>query len=364
MKEVLLQELSNSDIDWIAATGKRQDIAAGTILVDSGIAADRLNIILNGRFAVTLAQVNDDPLARAFAAMEGGETLNREIGQLSSGEVVGTIPGVDVRPTVIAIQAVEDSLVLSIPQPQLAAKLQQDAGFAARFYRAIAILFSDRLQSLVSRFGRSNLAHSQPLRDVLLILAELHDSDIDWMMACGKRQKIAADTVLIHEGGVVDALYVLLDGKMSLSVSEDKRNPLTRAFAAIEGNQVFSRAIGRLSKGEIVGETPFIDSCLPSVTVRTIEDSLVLSIPRQELAAKLQQDVGFASRFYRVIATLLSNRLQGMVSSLSHGKRVYSRGQSLAEGVEYEDELDLSVLDRMALAGKKFDWIQERLSKF
>jgi hypothetical protein len=87
----------------------------------------------------------------------------------------------------------------------------------------------------------------------------------------------------------------------------------------------------------------------------------LLPIPRQELAAKLQQDVGFASRFYRVIATLLSNRLQGMVSSLGYGKRVYSRGQSLNEGIEYEDELELSVLDRMALAGKRFDWMQDRL---
>ncbi|MGL4880283.1 MAG: cyclic nucleotide-binding domain-containing protein, partial [Waterburya sp.] len=248
-----------------------------------------------------------------------------------------------------------------ISQEQLAVKLQQDIGFAARFYRAIAILLSDRLQGLIDRFGRNNIAYSQPLRDVLFILAELHDSDIDWMMSCGTQQKIAADTVVIREGGVVDALYILLDGKMSLSVSEDRRNPLTRAFAAIEGNKILSRAIGRISKGEIIGETPFIDNRLPATTVKTIEDSLVLSIPRQELAAKLQQDIGFASRFYRVIATLLSNRLQGMVSSLGYGKRVYSRGQSLDEMVEYEDELDLGVLDRMALAGKRFDWMQERL---
>jgi len=87
----------------------------------------------------------------------------------------------------------------------------------------------------------------------------------------------------------------------------------------------------------------------------------VLLIPRQVLAAKLQQDVGFASRFYRLIATLLSNRLHGMLSRLGYGRRVYSKGQPLDEAVEYEDELDLSVLDRMAFAGKRFDWMQERL---
>ena len=110
-----------------------------------------------------------------------------------------------------------------------------------------------------------------------------------------------------------------------------------------------------------MGETPFIDARLPAATIKTCEDSLVLLIPRQQLAAKLQQDVGFASRFYQVIATLLSNRLHGMFSRVGYGKRLYSNGQPLNQNVEYEDELDLNVLDRMALAGTKFDWMLSRL---
>jgi len=34
-----------------------------------------------------------------------------------------------------------------------------------------------------------------------------------------------------------------------------------------------------------------------ATTVKALEKSLVMSIPRQQLAAKVQQDVGFASRF-------------------------------------------------------------------
>jgi bacteriocin-type transport-associated protein len=361
MTEVLLQELTNSDIEWLTARSFRRGIPAGTLLIQEGKASKFLHILLDGCLAVTISRPNNNPLTRAYAAMEGVETITQEIARLNSGELVGEIPLLNVRAIATTVKAVENSLILLISQEELKAKLQQDIGFAARFYRAIAILLSDRLQSMSDRFGRNNISFSQPLRDVLFILGELHDSDIDWMMSCGTQQKVTANTILIREGGAVDALYLLLDGKMSLSVSEDRRNPLTRAFAAIEGNKILSREIGRLSKGEFVGETPFIDSRLPATTVRTIQDSLVLSIPRQELAAKLQQDIGFASRFYRVIATLLSNRLQGMVSSLGYGKRVYSRGQSLNEEVEYEDELDLGVLDRMALAGKRFDWMQERL---
>ncbi len=361
MTEVLLKELTNNDIDWIIAIGHQREIAAGTVLIQEGKTVNSLHILLDGILTVTTAEPDNNPLTRAFAAIENIETPNREIARLSSGEVVGEVPFVSTRLTATTVKAVEKSLVLSIPQQELAAKLQQDVGFASRFYRAIAIMLSDRIQSIINQLGRSNIAQGQPLKDVLFVLEKLHDSDIDWMIACGTQHKIAANTVLIHQQGPVDALYILLSGIMSLSVSDDERNPLARAFAAIENSEVKNREIAKLSKGEIMGETPFIDGRLPSATIKAIEDSIVLSISRQQVAAKLQQDIGFASRFYQVIATLLSNKLQGMLSRLGYGRRVYSQGQSLDENIEYEDELDSSALDRMALAGKRFEWMQERL---
>ncbi|MBW4562717.1 MAG: cyclic nucleotide-binding domain-containing protein [Mojavia pulchra JT2-VF2] len=361
MTEVLLKELTNSDINWMIATGHKREIAAGTVLIQEGKAVNSLHILLDGMLTVTASEPDNNPLTRAFAALEGIEAPSREIARLSSGEVVGEIPSVNTRLTATTVKAVEKSLVLSISQQELATKLQRDVGFASRFYRAIAIMLSDRIQSIINQLGRSNIAQGQPLKDVLFVLGKLHDSDIDWMMACGTQHKVAANTVLIHEQGPVDALYILLSGTMSLSISEDERNPLARAFAAIEDNEVANREIAKLSKGEIMGETPFIDGRLPATSIKAIEDSIVLSISRQQLATKLQQDVGFASRFYQVIATLLANRFQGMLSRLGYGRRVYSQGQSLNENIEYEDELDANSLDRMALAGQRFAWIQEQL---
>lgn len=361
MTEVLLKELTNSDIDWMIATGHQKEIAAGTLLIQPGKAADSLHILLEGILTVSIPQPDINPLTRAFSAIEGDEILDREIAILSSGEVVGEIPFVSNRPTATAVKAAEKSLVMSIPQQQLAEKLLQDVGFASRFYRAIAIMLADRIQSTITQLGHRNLAQGQPLRDVLFILAELHDSDIDWMMAYGKSQQIPAHTILIREQGPVDALYILLDGSMSVSVSLNERNPLARAFAAIEESEIVGRELARLSKGEVMGETAFIDGRLPSMTVKAMEDSVVLSISRQQLAAKLQQDVGFASRFYRVIAILLSQRLQGMLTRVGYGRRVYSQGLPLAKDVEYEDELNDSVLDGVAIAGKRFDWMLARL---
>jgi bacteriocin-type transport-associated protein len=209
MTEVLLKELTNSDIDWMIATGHQKEIAAGAILIQPGKTNNFLHILLDGILTVTISQPDNNPLARAFAAIEGGEISGREIARLSRGEVVGEIPLLNTCPTATTIKAVEKSLVMSIPQQELTAKLHQDVGFASRFYRAIAIMLSDRIQSIINQLGRSNLAQGQPLRDVLFILGELHDSDIDWMMTCGTQQKIPANTTLIRERGPVDALYIL-----------------------------------------------------------------------------------------------------------------------------------------------------------
>lgn len=361
MREVLLKELAKSDINWMIARGYQREITPGTLLIDAGKRTDSFYILLEGVLAVTISQPENNPLARAFAAIEGVESTSQEIARLFSGEVVGEIPFVSTYLTTTTVKAVEKSLVMTIPQAELAAKLQQDVGFACRFYRAIAIILADKLESIINQLGRRNLAQGQPLRDVLFVLGELYDSDIDWMMAHGKPQKIPANTVVIHERVSIDALYILLNGTMSISIADDECNPLTRAFAAIEGSEISGREIARLSKGEIIGEISLIDGRLPSATVRAVDESIVLSIPRQQLAVKLQQDVGFASRFYRAIATLLSHRLQGMLSQLGYGRRVYTQGLALAESAEYDDELNDNVLDGVALAGKRFDWMLGRL---
>jgi bacteriocin-type transport-associated protein len=362
MTEVLLKELSNSDINWIVANSRQEELSPDSVLIPEGEAVDYLYILLDGTLTVRISQSENNPLNRAFTAIDSNVNSDWEIAKLSRGEMVGEIPFVNTRPDITTIKTLEKSLVISIPQQNLATKLQQDISFASRFYRAIAIMFLDRLQRIISQIGRRNLTQTKSLRDMLFVLAELHDSDIDWIMACGVPEKIPAGQIIIYETSPVDALYIILSGKMSLSISEDERNPLVRAFAAIEGNEIVSREIARLSKGEIIGETPFVDGRLSSTTVKAMEDSIVLSIPRQKLAVKLQQDIGFSSRFYRVVSILAANRLQDIVSRVSYGRRVYSQGLSLGKNVEYEDELNIHVLDKMALAGKRFDWMIERMS--
>ncbi|HEY9668511.1 MAG TPA: cyclic nucleotide-binding domain-containing protein [Coleofasciculaceae cyanobacterium] len=138
MKKVffLLGELVDDDIDWMVATGRREEIPAGTVLIEEGKAIDTLLIVLDGTLSVSVS------------ALEG-----KTIARLTSGAVVGEMSFADARPPSATVQAVENSLVLSIPRASLVEKLQKDEGFASRFYRAIAIFLSTRLRGTVRYLG-------------------------------------------------------------------------------------------------------------------------------------------------------------------------------------------------------------------
>jgi bacteriocin-type transport-associated protein len=364
MTEVLLKELSNSDIDWMLKTGSREEISTGQVIIRQGEPVNALYILLDGALTVCISQADNNPLGRAFAALEGGEMSGREIARLSSGEMVGEIPFIESYLPSTTVKALTDSQVLVIPQQQLATKLKQDISFAAHLYRASAILLADRLEKIVSQLGHSTLVLSQPrLREILFIFAELHDSDIDWLIVAGEVNRLPAGTVLIPSGRPVEALHILLDGKLTLSTSEDDRNPLARAFSNLEDSDTVEREFARLSRGDIVGETPFVEAPPPSMSVKAAEDSMVLSIPRWRLAAKLLHDVAFAARFYRVLAVLLADKQQAIVSRLGYGRLSYSTGQSLGEKIEYENELNSDFLGQVALAGARFDWMLKRISR-
>lgn len=340
--EVLLQELSTQDLVWLDTTGHYQEVPAGTILWQVGQRMDLFSIVLDGILTATCGDF--------------------ELYRLHSGEVLGEACMTETNATALTtIKVLEPTLLLSIPHHQLGAKLKQDIGFAARLHRAIALILSKRLQQLLSQVGCTLLTHDQPLRDVLFVLGALNDSDIDWLVATGKRQKILANTVLIQQNGAIDALYILLDGMLSVSTANTVCNPFLRAFSVLDAQDMNMQEITRLAKGEIVGESPFLDVQLPPTTVMAVQDSLVLAIPRSQLASKLHQDPGFATRFYKVLVSLLMNRLQDLYHRLGDIRQPEIPARSLNGFAQTDDGLNFNLLDEMAIASTRFDWLLRRL---
>jgi len=121
------------------------------------------------------------------------------------------------------------------------------------------------------------------------VLAQLSDEDIDWLKATGRRRTVALGDILIEQGRPIEFVFIVLEGRLSV-------------YGAAGS--------GDIGIGEMLGEISFVDERPPSADVVANEDSLVLAVPKRELQRKLEADAGFAARFYRAIALLLSHRLR------------------------------------------------------
>lgn len=171
------------------------------------------------------------------------------------------------------------------------------------------------------------------MKKILLFFSELNNSDLDWFVQKGKKETLQTDRLLIREGQVSEALYIVVSGSFSVAIESQDHKELAT-----------------ISVGEIVGEVSFIDTRPPLASVRSLEESVVLSLPRMQLLAKLQQDVSFSSRFYRAICLCLSDRLRGTVSRLGYGF-------DLDELEAHLGGFGQSMVNNLELAEAKFNWL-------
>jgi len=106
----------------------------------------------------------------------------------------------------------------------------------------------------------------------------------------------------------------------------------------------------------MIGEMSFVDSRPPGASVIAVDVSRVLAVPRSLLLRRLRESAPFAARFYHALAAFLADRLRNTVATLGYGS-----GESLDSGKVYQDEIDPELLDSVALAGARFDWILKQL---
>ncbi len=180
------------------------------------------------------------------------------------------------------------------------------------------------------------------MRKVLFLFGQLNDADVEWMLTAGAKRSIPEGGTLIQQGIPVDAVFILLEGRLAVWL-QGRRGP--------------EREIARLNAGEIVGEMSFVDSRPPSATVRAAEASTVFAVPKPVLNAKLTSDQGFAARFYRALAIYLSTTVRERHRALGYGT---GEAEDEREGDD-ADELDANVLDGVYLAGERFDRMVKRV---
>ncbi|MDZ8082250.1 MAG: cyclic nucleotide-binding domain-containing protein [Nostoc sp. DcaGUA01] len=327
-----------TDIDWMLSVGRCKEHRIGEVLIQEGKEIiDTVEILLEGGLSICVSPT-------------GNLKDAQEIDRVSPGEIVETLSFIDNRPPSTTFIALESSQVLALPRQLLFKKLEQDTEFAAHFYQTMAILLSQQLRGLTDFLTKNKVVPGEPLRKVLFVFAILNDGDIDWMISQGVKTQANPGKVLIEEGKPVEALYILLDGKLGI-------------FVTTPDNKLVEREIAQSVKGEILGEMSFVEATTASATVKAAESSVLLALPQQKLAEKLKRDTGFTARFYKAIAVVLVDRIRDRLFRRGFGKLAYQLDQLLAEDIEVEDELNLDTLDNTALAGARFDWMIKRLNR-
>ena len=178
------------------------------------------------------------------------------------------------------------------------------------------------------------------MRKALHLMGILDDADIEWMAEAGAARPIRAGTTLIREGVQIDAIYILLEGQLSVIVG-----------GAGDGAAA-GRHVATLFPGEIVGEISFVDTRPPVATVTLDRDSILLVLPRDAIRARLQRDVEFRARFYLAIASFLADRLYVTVGRYGYGND--RQDPPL-------DEIPESGVDAITMANLRFEGLVQRV---
>lgn len=132
----LLDSLSEEDLQWLALNGTERTCIGGTVLIEEGVPAPALFLVLEGLFEVRLDSTDGQRLAT-----------------LGPGEIAGDISLLEQAAATATVAALETSLVLELSQPLLRAKLEADPGFSAGFHRGLALLNARRLRQTLAQLG-------------------------------------------------------------------------------------------------------------------------------------------------------------------------------------------------------------------
>ncbi|MDJ0838318.1 MAG: cyclic nucleotide-binding domain-containing protein [Acidobacteriota bacterium] len=133
----LLNELETEDINWIMENANEQQVIANTRLIEEGGFPDSLYFVLEGMVGVFVSSLE-----------------HKLITSLGPGEVFGEMSFLADVPASATVQAVENSLLLAMPHRELKSRMELHPDFAARLYRALALMAHDRMRNNVDTMGR------------------------------------------------------------------------------------------------------------------------------------------------------------------------------------------------------------------
>jgi CRP/FNR family cyclic AMP-dependent transcriptional regulator len=134
----ILGDLDDGDILWMSRNGENRALSEGEVLIQAGREVTELYFVTDGNLEVTTRN-------------------GQKLATLALGDAVGEMSFVEKRLPGASVTALDHARVLAIPRRAILEEFDRDSGFAARFYRALAVFLSDRLRTATAQDGSDEL---------------------------------------------------------------------------------------------------------------------------------------------------------------------------------------------------------------
>ncbi len=309
---------------WMEAVGTSRAVQATNILIREGDFSDRVLVLLQGCLTVSTTDL---------------QQRQDQLAVLVPGGLAGEMSWLERRPAVANITADTDSKVLELPTEDLDQLLLSQPAIAAELHRLIAQKLAIQIQHQNAWVHRVTSAHRtvEALRKVLMLFASLQEQDVHRLASLGKLKSLPPDSELLQQGAEVPALYLILSGEAEIL--------LTRSGS--------TQLVGSSRRGELLGEMTLLleDQKGASAAVRSEQGMDLLAIERSHLEAELRRNPAFASRFFRGVACMLSQRSRDQLHTQQRAALSYESEQNAL------DQLDLKQLEAISRAARHFDWL-------
>lgn len=283
----LIASLDDLELQALAEASPLIRMDAGDLVFGKGEEAKVAYIVLEGRLAALVTRV-------------WGE--DRILNEIGTGGLVGEIELLNGDRSMIDLRALEDSLLLELSREIFEGLMeshpevwQQVSGLART--NTCRLMLSRQLNQLLGG-GMDRItdpmlrlkAEQNWLNFEDEILQNL-ENNVDWVT-------LERGEVLFRQGEHADSAYVLVSGRIEVSITDDKG---------------MSRVVGQIAKGDIAGEIALITEQDRTATLTALRDCELFRLPRELFTQVSERYPQIMLSIYQTIFDRFSSNVTGSV---------------------------------------------------
>jgi len=284
-----------------------------TTLIQQGQPIDSLFLLIDGEGKVISQQTAaEEPVA---------------VTTLQPPQMVGEMSWLEGKPAMSTVEAGVASQWIRIPFQTLRNCLESAPDLAELLYRTMARKLAQQMSQqnrFIHRWPRTEV---EPLRKIFLLFDPINDADVSWLAEQGELRHYQPDVVVIREGAVVPNLGFVLNGTARV--------------------QVGTHVVGSSRSGEILGEMGLLHGDdQAGASVEADSPLALMEVDKRTIRERIKTDQAFSARFHHGLALILSHRCRDSYQAYGLHQPENDTG-----------ELDLSELEQISDASRRFDWL-------